>query len=206
MPEFLVLESSYRAVTSAGEWATGDRFRAVIDGSWYYGSIVENKWTATGEEWCCLDIMWDGTEDAEGSTDTFSPWELHKVSEGEQEPPLLTASPDYSEFPEAEQARVLALFKKTLELPMVECWREPVDFEVFKDYCKRVCLASECACVSASSSWSTSFSSSLIFLLSTDSIPDRPRDYRKALGERLLSEERGTDVGHQHDARQHRCV
>jgi bromodomain and WD repeat domain-containing protein 1/3 len=162
VPDFVILKQFYERAMEKN-WRAKDRFRCVIDNSWYFGTILSRQPYQVeypDSQFQCLNIEWE-----DGGVDQLSPWDLEPISgginarkskpvfSGDQLPSsgeLLTAeelkallyTPQETsgsvEWPEhgrdVECLRILEGLDKIMTLSLAENFNFPVDLEAFPSY------------------------------------------------------------------------
>ena len=77
--DFLVLDSVYKK-SIRRQWPAGDRFRSMIDGMYWYGTVLGQEPfnpAFPSSYWQCHRVKWD-----DGATDQLSPWDMQPTGEG----------------------------------------------------------------------------------------------------------------------------
>lgn len=156
--DFVILRQFYEKAIEKN-WRPGDRFRSIIDDSWYFG-VIESH-TPFQEEYPrsyfqCLKILWDSND-----KEDMSPWDLEPLSgvNARKTKPVASAAvpengegvpvttdeiksllyqPDVSEWPgvgrDYECERIVIGLQKIMELSIAEPFNFPVDLDSFPNY------------------------------------------------------------------------
>ncbi|XP_053623119.1 PH-interacting protein isoform X2 [Plodia interpunctella] len=159
--DFLVLKQQYSAAI-ARKWSAGDRFRCVIDDSWWTGSVLERSSAPppahadcapehAARQFLALRVRWDN-----GEVERLSPWDLEPLDEARlpRSPggavPVLAAElrallyrPAPAEWPpgadqRAASAAIAGHVSQVMTLAVAEPFVAPVDLARYPSYAKIV--------------------------------------------------------------------
>ncbi|XP_066914028.1 PH-interacting protein-like isoform X2 [Clytia hemisphaerica] len=142
--DFLVLKHIFEDSLSQG-WSVGDRFRCMIDATWYFGTIIEvsplNEEFITSS-FMSLVVRWDNDDE-----DRVSPWDLEPIPDDtvEEEAPItsedkklfeyIPSSEDWHyESPEHLRPRALEGLKVFSALKIAAPFAYPVDVHTYPTY------------------------------------------------------------------------
>ncbi|KAL4232669.1 Bromodomain and WD repeat-containing protein 3 [Mactra antiquata] len=148
--DFLVLKQNYDIAMSRN-WKPGDRFRSVIDDSWWIGEIeaqIPYQKEYPDSMFQCFKVRWDNSE-----KENLSPWDMEPFSDSWlKKPRELNGSikisaeerksfmykPKPGEWPagdiEEECDRIVHGWEKVMEHSIAEPFLTPVDLNVFPSY------------------------------------------------------------------------
>ncbi|XP_038221099.1 PH-interacting protein [Zerene cesonia] len=149
--DFLVLRQQYDAAV-ARTWGQGDRFRCMIDDSWWTGTVLErvggaapctSEWaSAAAAHFLSLRVQWDN-----GEVERLSPWDLEPL-----DPERLPAEPGGAvavlpheleaalcragahEWPPHACRAIAAHISQVMSLSVAEPFVAPVDLQLYPSY------------------------------------------------------------------------
>ncbi|XP_078699475.1 bromodomain and WD repeat-containing protein 3-like isoform X1 [Branchiostoma floridae x Branchiostoma belcheri] len=154
--DFLVLRQVYQQSVEAN-WQVGDRFRAIIDDQWWFGTIECQEpfqEEHPDSHFQCFNVCWDT-----GETERMSPWDLESVPAemGEQihghlpddahigieitadDWKAMWYNPKESEWSsegrEPDCQRIIACIEEVMSLAPAEAFNAPVDLNCYPMYC-----------------------------------------------------------------------
>ncbi|XP_049806710.1 PH-interacting protein [Schistocerca nitens] len=146
--DFLVLKQTYDTAV-ARNWRVGDRFRCMIDDSWWMG-VIESQSPLEQEfpdsHFMCYKVRWDN-----GEYEHMSPWDLEPINEDRlpritggavpvlpQEIQATLYQPQPEEWPmgdrDAACRRILAGLDQVMSLSIAEPFIAPVDLNQYPSY------------------------------------------------------------------------
>ncbi|XP_035664556.1 PH-interacting protein-like isoform X2 [Branchiostoma floridae] len=148
--DFLVLRQVYQQSVEAN-WQVGDRFRAIIDDQWWFGTIECQEpfqEEHPDSHFQCFNVCWDT-----GETERMSPWDLEAVPSEMDLPDdahtgieittddwkAMWYSPKESEWSsegrEPDCHRIIACIEEVMSLAPAEAFNAPVDLNCYPMYC-----------------------------------------------------------------------
>ncbi|XP_031621174.1 bromodomain and WD repeat-containing protein 3 isoform X2 [Contarinia nasturtii] len=146
--DFLVLKQTYDTAVNR-LWATGDRFRCMIDDGWWMGQITSR--VPYSEEFpdslfMCFQIRWDS-----GETERMSPWDMEPIDNSRlpnevggvvqvlaEELQMMLYQPTSEEWPRGDRdgtcRRIVAGLEEVMGLAIADPFLVPVDLNIYPTY------------------------------------------------------------------------
>ncbi|XP_065837497.1 bromodomain and WD repeat-containing protein 3-like isoform X2 [Oscarella lobularis] len=159
VPDFLIPYNHFRKAVKR-KWSLGDRFKSMIDESWWNGTVVAHEpWnpSVSNSLWQCYSVRWDTGEDQE----RLSPWDMEPLSEDDDAAgsASLTRRQSTSENSDSERdpiddedddgdesdawgtesieeatERILGGLETVESLPIAQPFLDPVNLDDYPDY------------------------------------------------------------------------